>query len=43
MLKTDGSRIMEQFHVEPGPRIGWALNALLEEVLDNPDLNTKNT
>jgi hypothetical protein len=39
MLKTDGSRIMEKFHVQPGPRIGWALNALLEEVLEKPDLN----
>ncbi|MFA6279025.1 MAG: HD domain-containing protein [Candidatus Paceibacterota bacterium] len=40
MLKTDGNRIMEKFHVNPGPRIGYVLNALLEEVLDNPDLNT---
>ena len=39
MLKTDGSRIMEKFHVNPGPKIGWALNALLEEVLDDPDKN----
>ncbi|MDO8624356.1 MAG: HD domain-containing protein [bacterium] len=41
MLKTDGNRIMEQFHVEPGPKIGWILHALLEEVLENPDVNTK--
>ena len=41
MLKTDGSRIMERFHVEPGPRIGWTLNALLEEVLEDPKLNTE--
>ncbi len=39
MLKTDGSHIMEKFHVEPGPRIGWALNALLEEVLEDPERN----
>lgn len=39
MLKTDGGHIMEMFHVEPGPRIGWILNALLEEVLDDPDRN----
>ncbi len=39
MLKTDGSHIMEKFHVEPGPRIGWALNALLEEVLEDPKQN----
>jgi len=40
-LNTDGSRIMEKFHVEPGPRIGWALNALLEEVLEDPKKNTE--
>lgn len=40
MLKTDGTRLMEKFHVEPGPKIGWVLHALLEEVLDNADLNT---
>jgi tRNA nucleotidyltransferase (CCA-adding enzyme) len=40
MLKTDGNRLMELFHVKAGPVIGWTLNALLEEVLDNADLNT---
>jgi tRNA nucleotidyltransferase (CCA-adding enzyme) len=35
MLKTDGTRIMQEFHVEPGPRIGWVLNSLLEDVLDD--------
>ncbi len=40
MLKIDGNRIMELFHVKAGPVIGWTLNALLEEVLDNADLNT---
>jgi len=40
MLKTDGEHIMQTFHVEPGPRIGWALSALLEEVLDDADKNT---
>lgn len=40
LLKTDGDRLMAEFHVEPGPRIGWTLNALLEDVLENPDLNT---
>lgn len=39
MLKTDGSRIMSRFHVEPGPRIGWVLNALLEDVLEDPSKN----
>jgi poly(A) polymerase/tRNA nucleotidyltransferase (CCA-adding enzyme) len=41
MLKTDGGHIMDKFHVNPGPRIGWTLNALLEEVLDDPSKNTQ--
>jgi tRNA nucleotidyltransferase (CCA-adding enzyme) len=41
MLKTDGNRIMEQFHVQPGPKIGHILNALLEDVLEDPKKNTE--
>lgn len=41
MLKTDGTRLMERFHVKPGPRIGWLLSALLEEVLEDPKKNTE--
>ena len=41
MLKTDGNRIMEQFHAKPGPKIGFTLHALLEEVLDDPKRNTE--
>ena len=41
MLKTDGEHIMSKFHVEPGPRIGWTLNALLEEILDDSAKNTE--
>lgn len=41
MLKTDGNRIMSVFHVEPGPVLGWTLNALLEEVLEDPERNTE--
>lgn len=41
MLKIDGDRIMEVTHETPGPRIGMILNALMEEVLDQPELNTK--
>jgi tRNA nucleotidyltransferase (CCA-adding enzyme) len=41
MLKTDGNRIMTTFHVEPGPKIGYILNALLEEVLEDPKRNTE--
>ena len=40
MLKIDGSRIIEIAEMKPGPRIGWVLHALLEEVLDDPKLNT---
>ncbi len=41
MLKTDGNRLMKDFHVEHGPKVGWVLNALLEDVLDDPAKNTQ--
>lgn len=40
MLKIDGKRIMDVTHETPGPKIGYVLHALLEEVLDDPKLNT---
>lgn len=40
MLKIDGKRVMEVNNMNPGPRVGYILHALLEEVLENPDLNT---
>lgn len=40
MLKIDGKRVMEITHEEAGPRIGYMLHALLEEVLDDPKRNT---
>ena len=40
MLKIDGKRLMEVLHMEPGPKIGLILNALLEEVIEDPTLNT---
>ncbi|MFH1402268.1 MAG: CCA tRNA nucleotidyltransferase [Patescibacteria group bacterium] len=40
MLKIDGKRLMDVIRETPGPKIGWILNALLEEVLDDPMLNT---
>lgn len=40
MLKIDGLRIMEVTHETPGPKLGLILHALLEEVLENPELNT---
>ena len=39
MLKIDGAKILEMGE-KPGPKIGWILHALLEEVLDDPNLNT---
>lgn len=41
MLKIDGKGIMDVTHETPGPKIGFILNALLEEVLDDPKKNTK--
>jgi tRNA nucleotidyltransferase (CCA-adding enzyme) len=41
MLKISGDTIMEKTGEKPGPRIGFILHALLEEVLDDPKLNTK--
>lgn len=40
MLKLDGRGIQE-LGEKPGPRIGWVLHALLEEVLDDPLKNTE--
>ncbi len=40
MLKIDGTKLME-LGEKPGPRIGWILHALLEEVLDDPKKNTE--
>lgn len=40
MLKIDGNIIMNDLKIAPGPVIGNILNALLEEVLENPNLNT---
>lgn len=41
MLKINGNQIMEILKEKGGPRIGLILNALMEEVLDNPSLNTR--
>jgi len=40
-LAIDGKYLIETLHMKPGPRMGWILNALLEEVLDDPTKNTK--
>ena len=41
MLKIDGGKIMEITDVAPGPKIGFILHALLEEVLDDPKRNSE--
>ena len=41
MLKIDGAKIIALTGENPGPRIGFILHALLEEVLDDPERNTK--
>jgi poly(A) polymerase/tRNA nucleotidyltransferase (CCA-adding enzyme) len=40
-LAIDGEYMINTLHMKPGPRMGWILNALLEEVLDDPVINTK--
>ena len=40
MLKIDGTRIMEMTGERPSKKLGDTLNALLEEVLDDPFKNT---
>lgn len=40
-LKIDGSILKNELGIAPGPRMGWILHALLEEVLDDPNKNTK--
>ncbi len=39
MLKVDGRHIMGLLAEKPGPRVGWMLHALLEDVLDDPTKN----
>jgi tRNA nucleotidyltransferase (CCA-adding enzyme) len=41
MLKIDGKKIMVLLSIPPGPKIGQILNALLEEVLEDPSLNNE--
>ena len=42
-LAVNGHDIMNKFNIGPGPSIGKILNSLLEEILDDPDKNTKET
>ena len=39
-LKIDGEFMIKNLGIKPGPRMGWILHSLLEEVLDAPEKNT---
>ncbi len=41
MLKTNGERIMSVTQETPGPKIGFVLHALFDEVLEDPKKNTE--
>lgn len=41
MLKINGEDVLHETELKPSPKIGYILHALLEEVLDNPELNTE--
>lgn len=40
-LAIDGNTLMNELGMKAGPRMGWMLHALLEEVLDDPKKNTR--
>jgi len=40
-LAVDGTILMKELGMKPGPRMGWILHAMLEEVLDDPAKNTR--
>lgn len=39
-LKIDGDYMIRDMGMQPGPRMGWILHALLDEVLEDPKRNT---
>lgn len=41
MLKINGNDIMELLTILPGPKVGMIMNALMEEVLEDPSKNTR--
>lgn len=40
-LKINGEFMIKKLGISPGPRMGWILHALLEEILDDPKKNTE--
>ena len=41
MLKINGDDLMKDLNIKPGPKMGYLLNILLDEVLDEPKNNKK--
>jgi poly(A) polymerase/tRNA nucleotidyltransferase (CCA-adding enzyme) len=41
MLKIRGDEVMKILGIQPGPKIGHVLEALLQEVIDDPEKNKK--
>ena len=41
MLKINGNDLIKELKMEPGPKMGYVLNILLDEVLDEPKNNSK--
>ncbi|MBU2081969.1 HD domain-containing protein [Patescibacteria group bacterium] len=41
MLKINGDDLMKELKMKPGPKMGYLLNILLDEVLDEPKNNKK--
>lgn len=42
-LAIDGTDLMDELNIQPGPKIGLILHALLEEVLEDPEQNKRDT
>lgn len=40
-LNINGDMMISELHMKPGPKMGFILHALLEEVLEDPALNTE--
>lgn len=43
MLKLDGTALMHELGIAPGPKIGALLDCLLAEVIESPALNIRET
>ena len=41
MLKINGTDLMQEFKLEPGPQIGAILDVILADVINNPRLNDR--